>query len=111
MLSRHVHQTFNKYGADQHRDRGVSVVFVFDTTQPSNDSACYEYAREHVSEAPTGRKLSAAGDHAKGEFRCTDCGYAITVCRELPPCAMCGCETWQAGLWRPFGRALESSLH
>jgi len=50
--------------------------------------------------------LSAAGDHAKGEFRCADCGYGITVCRELPTCPMCGCESWQPGSWRPFGRAL-----
>jgi hypothetical protein len=54
-------------------------------------------------------QLSAAGDHVKGEFRCVDCGYAITVCSELPPCAMCGCESWQAGPWRPFGRALATS--
>ncbi|TML49130.1 MAG: hypothetical protein E6F93_05285 [Actinobacteria bacterium] len=70
-------------------------------------------SRESLATAADGDEiqLAAAGDHAKGEFRCTDCGYAITVCRELPPCAMCGCETWQAGLWRPFGRALESSPH
>ena len=52
-----------------------------------------------------GPSTAADGDHVKGEFRCADCGYAITVCKELPPCAMCGCESWQAGLWRPFGRA------
>jgi hypothetical protein len=55
-------------------------------------------------------QLSAAGDHVKGEFRCADCGYAITVCRELPPCAMCGCESWQAGLWSPLSRAATSTL-
>jgi hypothetical protein len=54
-----------------------------------------------------GLELSAAGDHAKGEFRCADCGYAIAVCRELPPCPMCGCESWQAGSWQPFARALD----
>ena len=70
-------------------------------------------SRESLTTAADGDEiqLSAAGDHAKGEFRCVDCGYAITVCRELPPCAMCGCETWQAGLWRPFRRALETSTH
>jgi hypothetical protein len=55
-------------------------------------------------------QLSAAGDHVKGEFRCADCGYAITVCRELLPCAMCGCESWQAGLWSPLSRAATSTL-
>jgi hypothetical protein len=54
-------------------------------------------------------QLSAVGDHVKGEFRCADCGYAITVCKELPLCAMCGCESWQAGPWRPFARALATS--
>jgi hypothetical protein len=57
-------------------------------------------------------QLSAAGDHVKGEFHCADCGYAITVCKELPPCPMCGCESWQAALWRPFGRASAiTSIH
>ena len=67
--------------------------------------------REGPSTAADGDELqlSAAGDHVKGEFRCADCGYAITVCKELPPCAMCGCESWQAGLWRPFARALATS--
>jgi hypothetical protein len=55
-------------------------------------------------------QLSAAGDHVKGEFRCGDCGHAITVCRELPPCSMCGCESWQAGLWSPLSRAATSTL-
>ncbi|HYY63981.1 MAG TPA: hypothetical protein VE688_05160 [Gaiellaceae bacterium] len=55
-------------------------------------------------------QLHAAGDHAKGEFRCTDCGYAITACRELPPCPMCGCESWQARSWRPFGRTHDISF-
>jgi hypothetical protein len=54
-------------------------------------------------------QLSAAGDHVKGEFHCVDCGYAITVCKELPPCAMCGCELWQAALWHPLSRAVTTS--
>jgi hypothetical protein len=49
---------------------------------------------------------AAAGDHAKGVFRCADCGHAITVCRELPMCEMCGGESWRAGTWRPFARSL-----
>ena len=53
--------------------------------------------------------FSAAGDHAKGEFRCAECGYGITVYRELPTCPMCACETWEAVTWGPFGRALASA--
>jgi rubrerythrin len=37
----------------------------------------------------------AAGSAAKGEFRCTDCGYGVTVYRELPRCPMCGSESWE----------------
>jgi hypothetical protein len=53
--------------------------------------------------------FSAAGDHVKGEFRCAECGYGITVCRDLPPCPMCSCATWEAVSWGPFGRALASA--
>ena len=68
-------------------------------------------SRERPTTAADGDEIQlyAAGDHAKGEFRCVDCGYAITVCRELPPCAMCGCESWQARPWSPFARALATS--
>ncbi len=47
----------------------------------------------------------AAGEHSKGEFRCADCGYGVTVCRELPICPMCGCEAWRAVSWAPMARA------
>jgi hypothetical protein len=53
--------------------------------------------------------FSSAGDHVKGEFRCAECGYGITVCRELPACPMCSCTTWEAVSWGPFGRALASA--
>jgi predicted ATP-dependent serine protease len=36
-----------------------------------------------------------AGAKAKGEFRCTDCGYGVTVYRKLPRCPMCGTESWE----------------
>jgi hypothetical protein len=52
----------------------------------------------------------AAGDHAKGEFRCSECGYGITVCRDLPSCPMCSCEVWETTSWRPFGRALATTM-
>jgi ribosomal protein S14 len=51
----------------------------------------------------------AAGDHGKGEFRCSECGYGIAVCRELPICPMCSCEVWETASWRPFARAFETT--
>jgi len=53
--------------------------------------------------------FAAAGDHVKGEYRCSECGYGITVCRDLPKCPMCACEVWEAVTWGPFARALASS--
>ena len=49
--------------------------------------------------------FSAAGEMAKGEFHCAECGYGIAVCRELPRCPMCGGETWEQAPWSPFARA------
>lgn len=36
-----------------------------------------------------------AGTVAKGEFRCTDCGYGAVIQRVLPVCPMCGGEIWE----------------
>ena len=68
-------------------------------------------SREGLTTAVGGDEIElfAAGEHTKGEFRCADCGYTVTVCRELPLCSMCGCESWEAALWRPFARALATS--
>ena len=49
--------------------------------------------------------FAAAGDAAKGEFNCAECGYGVAVCRELPVCPMCAGEVWEPGAWSPFGRA------
>jgi Zn finger protein HypA/HybF involved in hydrogenase expression len=35
------------------------------------------------------------GDPAAGEFRCSECGYGVTVSRVLPRCPMCGGEGWE----------------
>jgi Zn finger protein HypA/HybF involved in hydrogenase expression len=51
----------------------------------------------------------AAGEHAKGRFRCVDCAYAVTSCRELPECPLCGGDQWEAVAWRPFARAQATS--
>lgn len=37
-----------------------------------------------------------AGAPAKGEFRCTDCGYGAVIQRVLPVCPMCSGEIWEA---------------
>lgn len=52
----------------------------------------------------------AAGQKAKGEFHCAECGYGVTVHRELPRCPMCGNDTWEQSAWTPFARA-RSILH
>ena len=44
----------------------------------------------------------ATGEHAKGEFHCSDCGYGVTVHRELPRCPMCGGDAWEQTAWSPF---------
>ena len=48
-----------------------------------------------------------AGQAARGDFRCTDCGYGVTVRRALPVCPMCRGGDWDA--WptaRPSARPL-----
>ena len=41
-------------------------------------------------------RFSPAGARAVGAFRCADCGYGVTVHRQLPRCPMCGGTTWEA---------------
>jgi rubredoxin len=47
------------------------------------------------------------GDSVKGEFRCSECGYGVAVCRDLPVCPMCAGKTWEQADWSPFARAQE----
>jgi rubrerythrin len=49
-----------------------------------------------------------AGQEAKGEFHCSECGYGVAVYRALPRCPMCGGEAWEQTAWSPFGRALDA---
>ena len=55
-------------------------------------------SREDPTTAADGDEiqLSAAGDHVKGDFRCADCGYGVTIRRALPACPMCRGEDWEA---------------
>jgi hypothetical protein len=48
----------------------------------------------------------AAGDRAKGEFHCSDCGYGVTVHTQLPACPMCASTSWEQTPWSPFTRTL-----
>jgi rubredoxin len=47
----------------------------------------------------------AAGDRGKGEFRCSECAYGVTVHTTLPVCPMCAGESWEQVPWSPFSRA------
>lgn len=51
----------------------------------------------------------AAGAAAKGVFRCSGCGYGVTVQAKLPRCPMCGGTSWEAAASRP--PQLERLLH
>jgi rubrerythrin len=42
------------------------------------------------------------GVHVKGEFHCAECGYGVTIHRDLPVCPMCGGESWEQTSWHPF---------
>jgi hypothetical protein len=45
------------------------------------------------------------GQHAKGEFHCSECRYGVTVFRTLPRCPMCGGQSWEQTAWSPFHTA------
>jgi hypothetical protein len=47
----------------------------------------------------------AAGDRAKGEFHCSECGYGVAVHSRLPACPMCASTSWEQSAWSPFSRA------
>ena len=46
-----------------------------------------------------------AGERAKGEFHCSECGYGVTVYRALPVCPMCAGESWEQTAWSPITRS------
>ena len=51
----------------------------------------------------------SSGMHVKGEFHCAECGYGVTVYRELPRCPMCGGTTWERSPWSPLSPRFELS--
>lgn len=52
----------------------------------------------------------AAGSAAKGEYHCAECGYGVTVYKELPVCPMCASGSWELAGWSPLTRALAAQL-
>ena len=50
-------------------------------------------------------EFRSAGESAKGEFHCSECGYGVTIVRSLPLCPMCGGSSWEPFPWAPFSRA------
>ena len=48
-----------------------------------------EVRSPEASQAADYIRFWAAGQRAKGEFHCADCGYGVTVHTELPSCPMC----------------------
>lgn len=55
-------------------------------------------------------RLWVAGEAGKGEFRCSECAYGVTVHRTLPVCPMCAGSSWEQAPWSPFGRAAALQL-
>jgi rubredoxin len=47
----------------------------------------------------------AAGMRARGDYRCSGCGYGVNVHAELPTCPMCGGTSWEQSAWSPLTRA------
>jgi rubrerythrin len=64
---------------------------------------------QHIEQATASRSVAdefvefwSMGTAATGEFHCSECGYGVTVFRELPVCPMCGGESWEQSTWSPF---------
>jgi rubrerythrin len=67
-----------------------------------------EEARVVESEPSGYVRFWVSGEPAKGEYHCSECGYGVTVYRELPTCPMCGGKAWEQTTWSPLTRALDS---
>jgi rubrerythrin len=47
----------------------------------------------------------AAGSRATGQYRCSECGYGITIHATLPVCPMCTGTTWEETTWSPLSNS------
>jgi rubredoxin len=57
-------------------------------------------------EEPAGYiRFWSTGQPVKGEFHCSECGYGVTIYRELPLCPMCGGTAWEQAPWSPLAQA------
>jgi len=52
-------------------------------------------ARQVSSEGDDFVEFVTAGAPATGAFRCSACGYGVTVSATLPRCPMCSGTTWE----------------
>ena len=69
------------------------------------------YATPDANPLPEGVFPRApAGDPAVGAFRCSECGYGVTVLETLPSCPMCRGTAWEPSAWSPFVRAARQRL-
>jgi rubrerythrin len=62
-------------------------------------------AQAQVDAAGDYVQFAAAGDQGKGEYRCSDCSYGVTVHSTLPVCPKCSGRSWEQAPWSPFSRA------
>ena len=44
----------------------------------------------------------STGMQAAGQYRCSGCGYGITLHGKLPICPMCSGESWEPTAWTPL---------
>jgi rubrerythrin len=49
-------------------------------------------------------EFALAGTAADGDFRCSECGYGVTVHANLPQCPMCAGTSWEPAVWGLLGR-------
>jgi rubredoxin len=47
------------------------------------------------------------GATVAGSYRCSACGYGVTVRSILPRCPMCSGDTWEQAPWTPFAAAAQ----
>jgi rubredoxin len=47
-------------------------------------------------------EFARTGSAAAGEYRCSGCGYGVTVQAALPHCLMCAGTTWEPAALSPF---------
>lgn len=66
-------------------------------------------ALETIKRSGSAKELLTAGLPAKGDYRCSECGYGIVAFRTLPECPMCRGRSWIPTGWSPFaGRRPET---